>query len=108
MFKKIKHTKEFFFYSRDEILKNLKNNKEYQKCKEERDRLWDEYPILMKLFEEKNMEQTVELTEKQQKAIRRFVELQGDMQDMVEREQYYRGHRDCLLYLLRSGIFEAE
>lgn len=28
------------------------------------------------------------------------------MRDMTEREHYYRGHRDCMLYLLRCDMLK--
>lgn len=48
----------------------------------------------------------MELTEQEQKAFKEYVALQEDMQSMTEGEHYYRGHRDCLLYLLRCGMLK--
>ncbi len=102
----LQHTGEFFFHMRDEIIKNLENKSEYYECSSEAEQLWDDVPILMELFEGENMDQSVDLTKCQRQAIRRFIELRQNMQDMIEREHYYRGKRDCLISLLRCGIFE--
>lgn len=106
MDKELHYTSEFFFHTRDEIIKNLENKSEYHECSSEAEQLCNEVPILMELFEGDNVDQPIDLTKHQRQAIRRFIELRRNMQDMVEREQYYRGQRDCLICLLRCGIFE--
>lgn len=105
---RLRHLDEFFFYTRDEILKTLEKDKKYQECRSDSERIARQFPIIVELLEGRKKGTTVELKEREQAAFREYVEIRRDMQDMVEREQYYRGHRDCLLYLLRSGIFEAE
>lgn len=108
MFKEIRHTKEFFFHTRDEILKTLEKDKKYRECRSDSERIARQFPIIGELFEGSKKGTAVELTEREQAAFREYAEIRRDMQDMVEREHYVRGHRDCLLYLLRSGIFESK
>lgn len=100
------YTSEFFFHTRDEIIKNLENRSEYCECSNEAEQLYNEVPILKELFEGDNVNQPIDLTKHQQQAIKRFIELKRNMQDMIEREHYYRGQRDCLICLHRCGIFE--
>lgn len=106
MSEKSAHMEEYFFYMRDEILRRLESNKEFHEYYREVNRLREQFPIIDKLIEGQNLEQKVELTEKERRAFKEFAELQGDMRDMAEREHYYRGHRDCLLYLIRCGMLE--
>lgn len=103
---KLQHTGEFFFHTRDEIIKNLENKSEYYECSSEAEQLCNKVPILMELFKGDNVDQPIDLTKHQRQAIRRFIELRRNMHDMIEREHYYRGQRDCLISLLRCGIFE--
>ena len=103
---KLQHTGEFFFHTRDEIIKNLENKSEYYECSREAEQLCNKVPILMELFKGDNVDQPIDLTKHQRQAIRRFIELRRNMHDMIEREHYYRGQRDCLISLLRCGIFE--
>lgn len=100
------HMGEYFFHMRDEILKKLKSDKIYQDNYREANRLREQFPIIDRLIEGENMGQKVELTEKERKAFKEYADLQGDMWDMTEREHYYRGHKDCILYLIRCGMFE--
>lgn len=100
------HTGEYFFYMRDEILKKLKTDKIYQDDYREVNRLREQFPIIDRLIEGENMGQKVELTEQERKAFKEYADLQRDMRDMTEREHYYRGHKDCILYLIRCGMFE--
>lgn len=100
------HMEEYFFYMRDEILKKLQTENVFQEYYREANCLREQFPIIDELIEGQNVEQKVELMEKERKAFKEFAELQGDMRDMTEREHYYRGHKDCLLYLIRCGILE--
>jgi len=105
---KLRHLDDFFFHTRDEILKTLEKDKKYRECRSDSERIARQFPIIGELLEGRKKGTAVELTEREQTAFREYVEIRRDMQDMVEREHYARGHRDCLLYLLRSGIFESE
>ncbi len=100
------HMEDYFFYMRDEILKNLKTDREYREYYRDVSRLQEQFPIIDRLIEGQNMGQKVELTVKEQKALKEYADLQGDMRDMTEKEYYYRGHRDCLLYLIRCGMLQ--
>ena len=100
------HMGEYFFHMRDEILKKLKTDKMYQDSYREANRLREQFPIIDRLIEGENMGQKVELTEQERKAFKEYADLQGDIRDMTEREHYYRGHRDCILYLIRCGMLE--
>lgn len=100
------HMEDYFFYMRDEILKNLKTDREYHEYYRDVSRLQEQFPIIDRLIEGQNLGQKVELTVKEQKAFKEYVGLQEDMRDMTEKEYYYRGHRDCLLYLIRCGMLQ--
>lgn len=100
------HMGEYFFHMRDEILKKLKTDKVYQDDYREADRLREQFPVIDRLIEGETAGQKVELTVQERKAFKEFADLQGDMRDMAEREHYYRGHRDCMLYLIRCGMLE--
>lgn len=102
------HMEDYFFYMRDGILKKLKTERVYHEYYREANHLREQFPIIDKLIEGQNMGQKVELTRKEWIAFKEYADLQGDMQDMTEREYYYRGHRDCLLYLIRCGMFDVE
>ncbi len=97
---------DFFFYTREELLKELKGDMDFLDIHNKIGRLEKKFPIILELFEGRNMEKAVELTEKDRKAIWRYVELKREMQDEIELKYYYRGQRDFLLQLHRCGIFE--
>ncbi len=105
---KLQHLNEFFFHTRDEILKTLEKDKKYRECRSDSERIARQFPIIGELLEGSKKGTAVELTEREQAAFREYAEIREDMRCMVEREHYVRGHRDCLLYLLRSGMFESE
>lgn len=94
--------KEFFFFTHDNILKALKTNECFYDYNRECKQLAEQFPIILKLLEGEHMEE-VTLTLKEQEAVGRFVELKREMQDMVEIEYYFQGHRDALRYLMRCG-----
>lgn len=100
------HMGDYFFHMRDEILKKLKTDKAYYEDYRVAERLREQFPAIDKLIEGKNTGQGVELTEKEWKAFKEYAALWEDMRDMTEREHYYRGHRDCLLYLVRCGMLK--
>ena len=100
------HMGEYFFYMRDEILKKLKTDTVYYEDYKEAERLREQFPVIDKLIEGRNMGQKLDLTEKEQKAFKEYMDLQEDMRDMTEREHYYRGHRDCMLYLIRCDMLK--
>lgn len=106
MSKESEHMEEYFFYMRDEILKKLKTDTVYCENYKEAERLREQFPMIDKLMEGQNVGQKLELIEKEQKAFKKYVALQGEMRDMTEREYYYRGHRDCLLYLIRCDMLK--
>ena len=100
------HIGEYFFYMRDGILKKLKTDMVYCEDYKEAERFREQFPVIDKLIEGRNVGQKLELTEKEQKAFKEYIDLQEDMRDMVDREHYYRGHRDCLLYLIRCDMLK--
>lgn len=100
------HMGDYFFHMRDEILKKLKTDKVYQDDYREANRLREQFPVIDRLIEGETVGQKMELTVQEQKAFKEYADLQGDMWDMTEREHYYRGHRDCILYLIRCGMLE--
>lgn len=100
------HMEDYFFHMRDEILKKLKTERDYYEYYREANRLREQFPIIDMLIEGENIGRKVELTEQERKAFKEYADLQGDMRDMAEREHYYRGHRDCIRYLIRCGILK--
>lgn len=94
---------EFFFFTHDNIVKALKTNECFYYYNRECEQLAKEFPLILELLEGKHMEVEVTLTQKEREAIKRLVELKREMQDMVEIEHYFWGHRDALRYLMRCG-----
>lgn len=42
-------------------------------------------------------------TQAEMEAVQKYMELRYDMQTYVEREHYFRGYRDCILFLIHCG-----
>jgi len=91
---------------RDQMLKELRKNEQYEAVKLESEELEKKYPVIQELFEAEREGGTLDLDEKVQKAIRRYMELRMDMQDCLEIKFYLRGHSDCIRYLLQCGLIE--
>lgn len=102
------HTKEFFFYTFDQIIRELRRNEYYKSLCDKTDKMGKNYPIINKLFYDGNIAGIRTVTQEELQAIKDYVELENEMKNLIEREHYIRGHRDCLLYLLRSGILSRE
>lgn len=68
------HMDEFFFFTYDSILKKLGRDDEGYA----------------------ELEGEVE-------AVQKYMELKFDMQTYVEREHYFRGYKDCILFLIHCG-----
>ncbi len=97
---------DYLFHMRDQMLKELRKNEQYEAVKLESEELEKKYPVIQELFATEREGGTLDLDEKVQKAIRRYVELRMDMQDCLEIKFYLRGHSDCIRYLLQCGLIE--
>lgn len=102
----LENLNEFFFKSGDELIKEALKNEEYHDLYQEADKLKKDFPILEELMEGKNMSNIHELTLKEREAIKKYMEIKIDMQDCMYIKYYFRGHRDCLLYLMQCGILK--
>lgn len=65
------------------------------------DTLVKEYPLLEKLRESNTISGGA--TQAEMEAIQKYMEFRYDMQTYVEREHYFRGYRDCILFLIHCG-----
>ncbi len=93
---------EFFLFTYDSILKKLgKENKGYTELEGEVDILVKEYPLLEKLRESNIINGGA--TQAEMEAIQKYMDLKYEMQTYVEREHYFRGYRDCILFLIHCG-----
>ena len=102
------HIEEFFFHTRDQILRELKRDKIYQNLYEKAEKMGKEFPVIEKLFYDEDVWKIQGVTNEELTAIQEYIDLKRNMEDMVEREHYIRGHRDCLLYLMRCGVLEMK
>ncbi len=59
---------DFFFHTRDEILKTLEKDKKYQECRSDSERIARQFPIIGELLEGRKKGTTVELTERERAA----------------------------------------
>ena len=93
---------EFFFFTYDSILKKLsKEDEGYAELEEEVDTLVKEYPLLEKLRESYIINGGA--TQAEMEAIQKYMDLKYEMQTYVEIEHYFRGYRDCILFLIHCG-----
>lgn len=96
------HMDEFFFFTYDSILKKLSREDEgYAELEGEVEKLTKEYPLIMNLREGKLVNDGA--TREEVEAVQKYMELKFDMQTYVEREHYFRGYRDCILFLIHCG-----
>lgn len=96
------HMDEFFFFTYDSILKKLGRDDEgYAELEEEVEKLVKEYPLIKNLREDKPVNNGA--TQEEVEAVQKYMELKFDMQTYVEREHYFRGYRDCILFLVHCG-----
>ena len=102
------HTKEFFFFTFDQIIRELQRDEYYKSLCEKTEKMERDFPIIDKLFYDGNIAGIRTVTQEELQAIKDFVDLKNEMTNLIEREHYIRGHRDCLLYLLRCGILSRE
>lgn len=102
------HTEEFFFHTRDQILRELKENKIYRSLYEEAEKIYKDCPVIEKLFYGGDIWEIKFVSMEEFQVIQRYIEVKQEMKDIVEREHYIRGHRDCLLYLMRCGVLEKK
>lgn len=100
------HTEEFFFHTRDQILRELKQDKIYRNLYEKTEKMGKEFPAIKKLFYDGDVQNVQGVTQGELTAVQEYINLKRNMEDMVEQEHYMRGHRDCLLYLMRCGILD--
>ena len=98
------HTEEFFFHTYDQIMKELHSQDAYRNVYEEIEQLEKEYPIIEQCFYGEKLEVNQPVTKDELQAIQRYIRLKRELESLIEREHYIRGHRDCLLYLLRCGV----
>lgn len=96
------HMDEFFFFTYDSILKKLGRDDEgYTELEGEVEKLTKEYPLIKNLREGKSVNDGA--TWEEVEAVQKYMELKFDMQTYVEREHYFRGYRDCILFLIHCG-----
>ncbi len=96
------HMDEFFFFTYDSILKKLSREDEgYTELEGEVDKLVEKYPLIKKLREGNMINDGATQTEVE--AVQKYMELKFDLQTYIEREHYYRGYRDCILFLIHCG-----
>ena len=96
------HMDEFFFFTYDSILKKLGREDEgYVELEGEVEKLTKEYPLIKNLREGKPVNDGA--TQEEVEAVQKYMELKFDMQTYVEREHYFRGYRDCILFLVHCG-----
>lgn len=95
------HMSEFFFFTYDSILKKLDKEGGYKEKKEKVDELTKKFPIIDHLREGKTVNSGA--TKEEMEAVQKYMELKFDMQRYVEREHYFRGYRDCILFLIHCG-----
>lgn len=69
--------------------------------KEKVNELTKKFPIIDHLREGKEV--STGITKEEMEAVQKYMELKFDMQRDVEWEQYFRGYRDCILFLLHCG-----
>lgn len=102
------YTEEFFFHTYDQITKEIEKDTDYKSLYKEAKELSEKFPVIEKLFHNGDITETGEVTIETLEAIKRYITLKREMQDMIEKGHYMRGHRDCLLYLLHCGILNRE
>lgn len=102
------HTDEFFFYTFDQIIRELQRDEYYSSLCEKAEKMSKDFQVIDKLFCDENMTGIGSATHEELEAIKNYIELKRKMENLIEREHYIRGHRDCLLYLLRCGILSKE
>ena len=96
------HMDEFFFFTYDSILKKLgREDKGYTELEREVDTLVKEYPLIEKLRESNTINEGA--TQEELETVQKYMALRYDMQTYVEREHYFRGYRDCILFLIHCG-----
>lgn len=101
------YDKDFLYRMRDEVLRKVEKDEEFQKLSREAEALSSEFPIILDLFEGTRMDDAHELTKEERQAIRKYVELHSNMTAMHEFAHYYRGHGDCMRHLSCCGFFEG-
>lgn len=93
---------EFFLFTYDSILKKLgRDDKGYTRIEEEMKKLVKEYPLIKKLREGNSVNEGA--TQAEVEAVQKYMELKFDLQTYIEREHYYRGYGDCILFLIHCG-----
>ena len=95
------HLDEFFFHTYDSILKKLAKDNGYKEQDDELDKLEKEFPIIKLLSEGKIV--TDGASQQEIEAVQKYMQLKFEMQNYVEREHYFRGYRDCILFLVHCG-----
>ena len=96
------HMDEFFFFFFFSILKKLgREDKGYTELEREVDTLVKEYPLIEKLRESNTINEGA--TQEELETVQKYMALRYDMQTYVEREHYFRGYRDCILFLIHCG-----
>ena len=95
------HMSEFFFFTYDSILKKLGKEEGYQEQMKELNELTEKFPVIHDLWEGKVVRTGA--TKEEMEAVQKYMELKFDMQSYVEREHYFRGFRDCILFLVHCG-----
>lgn len=100
----IENLNEFFSGVADEVFRELQKDSEYQLLMAEENRLLKEFPIIEELNEGINTGVSYELDKTEREAFETYWNIRMDMQLKRDMEYYFRGHRDCMLYLIQSGI----
>lgn len=96
------HMYEFFFFMYDSILKKLaREDRGYAELEDEVEKLTKKYPLIKHLREGESV--NGEVKQKEMQAVGKYMELKYDMHTYIEREHYFRGYRDCILFLSHCG-----
>lgn len=99
---------EYLFHMFDELLKELEQEEEYRADSYEAEMLEKKYPVIRRILEGDRIRKKCRLSEEEQQAMKRFVELRVNMQDDLQIKYYLRGYHDCICLLIKCGILDLK
>lgn len=102
----LKGNNEYFFRMFDELLKELKQEKEYRADYDEAEKLEKKYPVIRRILEGDRIRKKIRFSEEEQRAMKRFVQLRVKMQGDLQVKYYLRGYHDCICLLIKCGILD--
>lgn len=95
------HSSIFEEYLSSVIAKLPKENPEYRAVSDRIERLYQQYPRVMAVFD---TEKPNDLSEDECKALIEILELRNKLSDMQQEAVYFRGCYDSVGYLKKAGI----